>query len=159
VEFETNGGLRGGEELELNGGGEDGNGEGGEFEVACGGEDGIGVGGESPLVEGDSEADESSLTTNDSSPTGTGGKEPEPEVEFVLTGKGSNSFDEEPGGDSPTEFDIFLIFLLIMNFSSLSLYIYNFLFSPRFPNGILGFSQMLSQNIPPMVIKQVLSCY
>jgi hypothetical protein len=30
VEFETNGGLRGGEELELNGGGEDGNGEGGE---------------------------------------------------------------------------------------------------------------------------------
>ena len=32
--------------------------------MACGGEDGIGVGGESPLVEGDSEADESSLTTN-----------------------------------------------------------------------------------------------
>jgi hypothetical protein len=125
--------------LELNGGGEDGNGEGGEFEVACGGEDGIGVGGESPLVEGDSEADESSLTTNDSSPTRTGGKEPELEVEFVLTGKGSSSFDEEPGGDSPTEFDIFLIFLLIMNFSSLSLSIYIYIIFFSLPSFLMEF--------------------
>ena len=122
MEFEPNGGLRGGEELKFDGGGEDGNGGGGgDFKVAGGGggEDGIGVGGESPLVEGGNEADVLSLTTIDSSPTGTGGEEPEMVVKFVPTDKGSDSFNEEPGGDSPTEFGIILIFLLIVRFSYL----------------------------------------
>jgi hypothetical protein len=60
-------------------------------------------------------------------------------VEFVLTGKGSSSFDEEPGGDSPTEFDIFLIFLLIMNFSSLSLYIYIYIIFFSLPSFLMEF--------------------
>jgi hypothetical protein len=122
VEFETNGGLGGGEWLDLGGGGgggEGGGGGGGDSEVG-GGEDGSGVCGESTLVELGGGVAVSSTSAADSSPSVAEGEGPKLRVEFVSTCKGKDSFDEEPGGGFPTEFDIILMI------------IYSFIFSPLF---------------------------
>ena len=134
VEFETNGGLGGGEWLDLvggGGGGEGGGGGGGDFEVG-GGEDGSGVCGESTLVELGGGVAVSSTSVADSSPSVAEGEGPELRVEFVSSCKGKDSFDEEPGGGFPTEFDIILMIIYSFNY-----------FLPPFPNGLSGFSQIV----------------
>ena len=114
--------------MDLGGGGGGGEGGGSDFEVG-GGEDGFGFGfgGESTLVELGGGVSESSNCAGDSSPAVAVGEGPELGVVVLSACKGRDSFDEEPGGGFPTEFNIVLVLIYIFLFLSNPMDFHNFI--------------------------------